>query len=306
MFSKLQPMTSKDNLTPPSDPVESMLGALTLTTSQARTREDIFTAPSQWQPHGRVFGGQVMAQAALAAMHTIPEGRTIHSLHGYFLRPGDITEAITLSADRIHDGRSFSTRRVQAYQKGEPIFSMIASFQDDDPGLDHFSPMPQNIPDPETLPSAQEVLRGINHPLADVWATTRAFDLRHHPSPIYIDGDRERTAHQAVWLKALSPLPDDPHLHKAALAYASDFSILEPVMRAHGISWSTPGLKIASLDHAMWWHRPHRVDEWFLYVQESPSARGGRGLALGRIFSQEGLLIASVAQEGMVRVPNPS
>ena len=289
----------------PSDPVQSMLDALTLTESAARTREDIFTAPSQWQPHGRVFGGQVMAQASLAAMKTIPDDRFIHSLHGYFLRPGDVHEAITFAVDRIHDGRSFSTRRVQAYQKGQPIFSMISSFQDVDPGLDHQVAMPDGIPDPESLPSAQEVLTSLNHPVADVWAKTRAFDLRHHPTSLYVSVDGEPTPHQAVWLKALSRLPDDPAIHRAALAYASDFSILEPVMRAHGVSWATPGLKMASLDHAMWWHRFHRADEWFLYVQESPSAIGGRGLALGRIFSQSGQLIASVAQEGMMRVPNP-
>jgi acyl-CoA thioesterase-2 len=289
----------------PSDPVQSMLEALTLTESAARTREDIFTAPSQWQPHGRVFGGQVMAQAALAAMNTIPADRIIHSLHGYFLRPGDVTEAITFAVDRIHDGRSFATRRVQAYQKGQPIFSMIASFQDEDPGLDHQVAMPEGIPDPETLPSAQEVLTAIQHPVADVWAKTRAFDLRHHPTSLYISVDGDPVPHQAVWLKALGKLPDDPNTHRAALAYASDFSILEPVMRAHGVSWATPGLKMASLDHAMWWHRFHRADEWFLYVQESPSAIGGRGLALGKIFSQSGHLIASVAQEGMIRVPSP-
>ena len=289
----------------PSDPVQNMMDALTLTESTARTREDIFTAPSQWQPHGRVFGGQVMAQAALAAMKTISDDRFIHSLHGYFLRPGDVDEAITFAVDRIHDGRSFSTRRVQAYQKGQPIFSMISSFQDVDPGLDHQVAMPDGIPDPESLPSAQEVLTSLNHPVADVWAKTRAFDLRHHPTSLYVSVDGEPTPHQAVWLKALAPLPDDPAIHRAALAYASDFSILEPVMRAHGVSWATPGLKMASLDHAMWWHRFHRADEWFLYVQESPSAIGGRGLALGRIFSQSGQLIASVAQEGMIRVPNP-
>ena len=282
-----------------------MLGALTLSHSGARTREDIFTAPSQWQPHGRVFGGQVMAQAALAAMATISEDRIIHSLHGYFLRPGDITEDITFSVDRIHDGRSFATRRVQAYQKGQPIFSMIASFQDEDPGFDHQATMPEGIPDPDSLPSAQQVLSSIGHPIADMWAKTRAFDLRHFPSSLYMSVDGEPTAHQAVWLKSLSALPDDPNLHRAALAYASDFSILEPVIRAHGVSWATPGLKMASLDHAMWFHRYARADEWLLYVQESPSARGGRGLSLGRIFTQSGTLVASVAQEGMVRVPSP-
>jgi acyl-CoA thioesterase-2 len=304
--SKLQPMTSSRGTTSDLSPVNAMLAALTLSSTSARTREDIFTAPSQWQPHGRVFGGQVMAQAALGAMHTIDPERIIHSLHGYFLRPGDVEEEITLSVDRIHDGRSFSTRRVQAYQKGQPIFSMIASFQDENPGLDHHARMPDGIPDPETLPSAAEVLQKINHPAADIWAKTRAFDLRHHPSPVYVGVDGETHAHQAVWMRALERLPDDANLHRAALAYASDFSILEPVMRAHGVSWATPGLKIASLDHAMWWHRFHRADDWFLYSQESPSARGGRGLSVGRIFSQDGVLVASVAQEGMVRVPSPS
>lgn len=303
MFSKLQPMTPSHPDTPHPSPVQSMLNALTLSSTSARTREDIFTAPSQWQPHGRVFGGQVMAQAVLAGMHTIDPDRVIHSVHSYFLRPGDITEEITFSVDRIHDGRSFSTRRVQAYQKGQPIFSMIASFQDEDPGLDHQASMPEGIPQPEELPSAAEVLQGINHPAADVWAKTRAFDLRHFPSSVYASVEGEPVPHQAVWMKALEKLPDDLNLHRAALAYASDFSILEPVMRAHGVSWATPGLKMASLDHAMWWHRFHRADEWFLYVQESPSAKGGRGLALGRIFSREGILVASVAQEGMIRVP---
>jgi acyl-CoA thioesterase-2 len=305
VFSKLQPMNTSQGIPESLDPVASMLEALTMTSSGARTREHIFTAPSQWQPHGRVFGGQVMAQAARAAMHTVAEDRMIHSLHGYFLRPGDITEDITFAIDSIHDGRSFSTRRAQAYQKGEPIFSMIASFQDDDPGFDHQVAMPEGIPDPESLPSAHEVLTSIGHPLADMWAKTRAFDLRHHPSSLYVSVEGQTTPHQAVWLKCLAPLPDDDNLHRAALAYASDFSILEPVMRAHGVNWATPGLKMASLDHAMWWHRFARADEWFLYVQESPSARGGRGLALGRIFNQQGDLIASVAQEGMVRVPAP-
>ena len=304
VFSKLQPMTPSHPDTPHPSPVQSMLNALTLSSTSARTREDIFTAPSQWQPHGRVFGGQVMAQAVLAGMHTIDPDRVIHSVHSYFLRPGDITEEITFSVDRIHDGRSFSTRRVQAYQKGQPIFSMIASFQDEDPGLDHQTSMPEGIPQPEELPSAAEVLQGINHPAADVWAKTRAFDLRHFPSSVYASVEGEPVPHQAVWMKALEKLPDDLNLHRAALAYASDFSILEPVMRAHGVSWATPGLKMASLDHAMWWHRFHRADEWFLYVQESPSAKGGRGLALGRIFSREGILVASVAQEGMIRVPS--
>lgn len=286
-----------------TDPVADMLAALTLTDTGARTREDIFTAPSLWTPQRRVFGGQVAAQAVLAAMRTVDDDRFIHSMHGYFLRPGDDEQPITFSVDRIHDGRSFSTRRTQAYQNGQPILSMIASFQDVDPGLEHHAEMPEGVPEPESLPSAADILGSIDHPVAQYWATQRPFDLRHVDAPVYFRQGPEQTAHQAVWFRTTRPLPDDENLHRAALAYASDYTILEPIMRRHGITWATPGLKMASLDHAMWWHRFARVDEWLLYVQESPSAQGGRGLAQGRIFTRDGLLVASVAQEGMVRLP---
>ncbi|MFN3708122.1 acyl-CoA thioesterase [Microcella sp.] len=285
------------------DPVASMLAALTLSETGARTSEDIFTAPSQWMPHGRVFGGQVAAQSVLAAMRTVEADRSVHSMHGYFLRPGDVAQPITFSVDRIHDGRSFSTRRSQAYQNGVPIFSMIASFQDDDPGLDHQAQMPEGLPQPEELPSAAEVLEPIDHPTAQFWASSRPFDLRHAPGPVYFRVEGAQVPHQAVWFRSLAPLPDDPDLHRAALVYASDYSILEPILRAHGHSWATPGLKMASLDHALWWHRFARVDDWLCYVQESPNAIGGRGLSTGRIFTRDGMLVASVAQEGMVRVP---
>jgi acyl-CoA thioesterase II len=286
-----------------SDPLSGLLAALDLADTGARTTEDIFTGPSQWQPHGRVFGGQVLAQAVVAATRTIPDDRLIHSMHGYFLRPGDIDLPITFSVDRIHDGRSFATRRTQAYQEGVPILSMIASFQTEDEGLEHQEPLPEGIPDPESLPSSAESLKDIDHPVARVWAHGRPFDMRHVPSPIWFGVDEPYVPRQAVWIKAIGPLPDDPHLHRAALAYLSDYSILEPILRAHGVPWATPGLKIASLDHAMWWHRYGRVDEWLLYVQESPNAIGGRGLSLGRIYSRDGRLLASVAQEGTIRVP---
>jgi acyl-CoA thioesterase-2 len=287
-----------------TDPVSGLLAALDLTDTGARTSEDIFTGISQWQPQGRVFGGQVLAQSLVAAMRTIGDDRFVHSMHGYFLRPGDVEQPITFSVDRIHDGRSFSTRRTQAYQGGLPILSMIASFQSVDDGLAHQVAMPEGLPEPESLPSAAETLAGIDHPIADAWANGRAFDMRHVPSPVYFSVEGEHTPHQAVWLKAKDRLPDDENLHRAALAYASDYSILEPIMRGHGVAWATPGLKAASLDHAMWFHRFGRVDEWLLYVQESPTAGGGRGLSLGRIFTRDGLLLASVAQEGMVRVPS--
>ncbi|MEY9953779.1 acyl-CoA thioesterase [Leifsonia sp. EB34] len=287
-----------------TEPLESLLTALDLTDTGARTSEDIFTGPSQWMPLGRVFGGQVLAQSIVAATRTVADDRSIHSMHGYFLRPGDVNYPITFSVDRIHDGRSFSTRRTQAYQNGLPILSMIASFQDDDEGLEHQVDMPEGLPDPESLPNSAATLEEVEHPVAQYWASQRPFDMRHVPSPIYLSVEGAHVAHQAVWFRSIGDLPDDPALHRAALAYASDYTIMESVMRRHGVAWATPGLKAASLDHAMWWHRPARVDEWLLYTQESPSANGGRGLALGRIFSRDGRLVASVAQEATIRIPD--
>lgn len=286
-------------------PIDGLLSTLHLTDTGARTTEDIFTGPSQWMPLGRVFGGQVLAQSLMAAMHTVDAARVIHSMHGYFLRPGDVAHPITFSVDRLHDGRSFSTRRTHAYQNGQPILSLIASFQTRDEGVEHQLDMPSDVPDPEGLPSTAEVLGHVDHDVARYWSSERAFDVRHIPSPVYLRVDGEHVPRQAVWMKAYGRLPDDPNQHRAALAYASDYSILEPILRAHGVAWATPGLKVASLDHAMWWHRDARVDEWLLFTQEAPSASGGRGLSLGRIYTRDGMLVASVAQEGMVRVPHP-
>lgn len=287
---------------PDPDPVASMLSVLDLAGSDARTTEDIFTGVSQSMPLGRVYGGQVLAQSIVAAARTIPEGREVHSMHGYFLRPGDSAKGITFAVDRIHDGRSFSTRRTQAFQEGVPIFSMISSFQDEDPGIEHQAAMPAGVPQPEELPDIEAHLHGL-HPMSKRLFTDRPVDLRHVPSPIYLTVEGERTPSQAVWMKVRRVIPDDPAIHRAALAYLSDLTIQESILRAHGIPWALKGLKVASLDHAMWWHRFGRVDEWMLYVQESPSARGGRGLATGRVYAEDGTLLASVAQEIMVRVP---
>lgn len=286
-----------------SDPLAGLLATLDLTDTGARTSEDIFTGPSQYMPGGRIYGGQVLAQSLVAAIRTVSDDRFVHSMHGYFLRPGDVEHPITFSVDRIHDGRSFSTRRTQAYQKGEPILSMIASFQDVDAGVEHFAPPPMEVPEPDSLPSTADLLAGIDHPVAQFWATQRAFDIRHIDRPLYLTPDQDRQPVSAVWMKAVGTLPDDPNLHRAAIAYASDHTILEPVLRGHGIAWVTPGLKVASLDHAMWWHRDGRADEWLLYVQESPNAIGGRGLSFGRVYDRAGNLLASIAQEGMIRVP---
>jgi acyl-CoA thioesterase II len=263
---------------------------------------DTFVGESQPQPWGRVFGGQVLAQSLAAAQRTVDPARPVHSMHGYFLRAGDSSEPITFGVERLRDGRSFSARRVQALQFGRPILSMIASFQSPGEGLDHQLPMPV-VPGPETLPPLDERYAGVDTADARYWTRPRPMDLRHVEQPIYLEADRHRTTHQAVWMRAVGRLPDDPALHAAVLAYASDYSLLEPVLRAHGRSWSERGLKVASLDHAMWWHRPRRADDWLLYVQDSPSAQGARGLGIGRLYSREGALVASVAQEGMLRVP---
>ena len=269
--------------------------------STARTTEDIFTAESQPMPIGRIYGGQVLAQSILAAARTLPEQRVVHSMHGYFLRPGDAMHGVTLSVDRIHDGRSFSTRRTQAFQAGVPIFSMIASFQDEDPGLEHQEAMPVDVPAPDEAPPLSEAI--LTHPLARRMLADQPVELRHIPSPIYLEVEGQHVPAQAVWMRVRDRLPDEAAIHRAAFAYLSDMTIQETILRAHGIAWATPGLKVASLDHAMWWHRFGRADEWVLYTQTSPNSRGGRGLATGRMFSEDGRLLASVAQEIMVRVP---
>lgn len=283
------------------DPVDAMLAVLDLASSEARTTEDIFTGSSHPMPSGRIFGGQVLAQAILAADRTTGDDRVPHSMHGYFLRPGDASEGLTFSVDRIHDGRSFSTRRTQAFQHGVPIFSMISSFEREDPGLEHQAKAPDGIPGPEEVAAAP---RRERHPAAQTLLDRSPIEVRHVTGDLYGGAPSPVEPRQAVWMRARRAIGDDPALHRAVLAYMSDLTIQEPVLRAHGVSWAERGLKVASLDHAMWWHRAARADEWLLYVQESPSARGGRGLSTGRLFDASGALVASVAQEIMVRVPS--
>lgn len=288
----------------PADPTKALLGLLDLSSADgAHTDEDIFVGSSAPQPGKRVFGGQVLAQSLIAAMRTVEPTRQVHSMHGYFLRAGDADKPITFGVQRLRDGRSFSARRAHAYQDGVPILSMIASFQEPDDGVTHQDSMPENVPDPESLPTTAELLGGFDHPVARAWAYQRPIDVRHIDAPLYIGNTGVREARNAVWMKTFGPMPDDEHVHRAALAYASDYTLLESILRPHGLSWIHPGMSVASLDHAMWWHRPVRVDEWLLYVQSSPSASGARGLAAGRIYNRAGELVASVAQEGMIRVP---
>jgi acyl-CoA thioesterase-2 len=269
--------------------------------------EDItlFRGRSQKQPHGRVFGGQVLAQGVVASGRTVrdlPGGpRRLHSIHAYFMRPGDDTQPITFSVERMRDGRSFSTRRVHAIQHGKPILSMSASFQTSDGGLDHQDPMPE-VPPAESVPALAELFAGVDDARVKHFAD-RAIDLRHVEGNMFARPPATASADQHVWLRAKGELPDDPLVHEAVLAYASDYSLLEPVLRAHTVEWSRPGLRMASLDHAMWFHRPTRADQWVLYAQHSPSAQNHRGLGIGRMFAADGTLVATVAQEGMVRLP---
>ncbi|NCT91715.1 acyl-CoA thioesterase II [Cellulomonas sp. APG4] len=286
---------------PPRDPLELVLEVLELDDAAA---PDTFTGTSLRKPGGRVFGGQVLAQSLLAAARTVADDRLPHSVHGYFLRPGAVDKPITFAVERLRDGRSFTARRTHALQDGAPILSMITSFQTEQPGVEHADTPPSDVPEPETVPSAGEVLAGVDHPLAAFWTQASAFDLRHVGQPIYLSPGTEPTDRQLVWMRAHGPLPDDEVLHRALLAYACDQVMLEPVLRRHGRSWASPGLSIASLDHAMWWHRPVRVDEWLLYVQSAPSAHGGRGLGAARVYRRDGALVATIAQEGMVRFPD--
>jgi acyl-CoA thioesterase-2 len=266
---------------------------------------DIFIGRSQPMPHGRVFGGQVLAQSVIAAGRTVndTEGapRRIHSLHGYFLRPGDPEHRIRFAVERLRDGHSFSARRVHAIQNGRPILSMITSFQTEAEGVDHQDAMP-DAPDPESLETLAEVFAGMNDRQSTFWSKDKAIDLRHVEDAVYIRPSPRVSAQQSVWLKAAGQMPDDPLVNAAVLAYCSDYSLLEPVLRKHGLAWSDRRLRVASLDHAMWFHRPGRADDWILYTQSSPSASSGRGLSAGRMFNSDGVLLATVAQEGMLRV----
>ncbi|GAB3567263.1 acyl-CoA thioesterase [Spelaeicoccus albus] len=286
--------------------VATLLGLLDLQRSDEEpggSDDDVFIGSSQFKPDGRVFGGQVLAQSIIAADKTIPDDRFIHSLHGYFLRPGDVTQAIRFGVERLRDGGSFSARRVHAYQHGKTILSMIASFQIPSGGIEHGETLDvASLPRPETLASDDDLIGHVDHPQVQDWLTQRPFDIRHVDEPIFLGAAERKSAHQVVWMRTKSPVDLARNAQSAVLAYASDFSPLEPVLRSEGLSWMTDGLRIASLDHAMWWHHPVKVDEWLAYVSDSPFAGGGRGLGVGKFFNTNGRLVATMAQEGMVRI----
>lgn len=285
--------------------VAELIGLLDLETRGP----DSFRGTSPQTGWQRIFGGLVVAQALVAATRTV-EDRAPHALHGVFMRPGDPAVPIDFSVTRLRDGRSFATRHCLALQHGIAIFTLTASFQAAEDGFDHQIAMP-DVPPPEALPNEAEILARFG---ARLPPGVRRYLERERPievRPVSIGrftappGAGPALPVQQVWMRATGAMPDDPALHRVVLAYLSDMTLLDTALLAHGRSLFEPGLQVASLDHALWFHRPARVDEWLLYAQDSPSASGARGLARGSIFARDGTLVASVAQEGLIRERRP-
>ena len=268
-----------------------------------RIEQNLFRGQSQDLGWGNVFGGQVLGQALSAAEQTVGDARTVHSFHSYFLRTGDASRPIVYDVDCIRDGSSFTTRRVVAIQGGRPIFSMAASFQKPEDGFEHQADKPA-APGPDGLRSETELARAvvdrIPEPLRERALAERPIEVRPVDPQDPLNPDR-RPPHRQIWYRAVARLPDEPRIHQYLLAYASDFNFLGTSMQPHGVSWLSPGMQVASLDHAMWFHRPFRFDELLLYVVDSPSASSARGLARGQFFTQDGTLVASTMQEGLIR-----
>ena len=280
--------------------IENLLGILDLEPLE----HNLFRGRSPQVGWQRVFGGQVIGQALAAANRTVEAERQSHSLHGYFLRPGDPAVPIIYEVDRIRDGKSFTTRRVVAIQHGHAIFSMSVSYQVAEHGLEHQLPAPQ-VPPPEQLMSEDELkkrfMQDAPPPMKAYWERERPIELRPVSLRHYVGREKLEPVQQ-VWFRATGPLPGDPAVQKCVLAYASDMLLLDTSLYPHGRSLFDRDLQVASLDHALWFHRPFSFDDWLLYVQDSPTASGSRGFNRGSIFTREGTHVASVAQEGLIRV----
>src|SRR4249919_3377814 len=265
--------------------------------------ENLFRGRSPQEGWQRVYGGQVLGQALVAAVRTVPPERVAHSLHAYFLLPGDPARPIIYNVERVRDGGSFATRRVTGIQHGRPMFAMSCSFHVSEPGLDHQDAMPQ-VPPPEELPSEQQLktrmLAQLPENMKSYWERERPIEMRPVDSSRYFAREK-RAPEQMVWMRASGSLPDALPLHQCVLAYASDFTLLDTALIAHGKLMFDKDMQLASLDHALWFHRPFRADEWMLYAQDSPSSHGARGFCRGNLFTRDGTLIASVCQEGLMR-----
>ena len=286
------------------------LAAIQLEETEAQIFDRAFTVIPQYVPWPKAYGGDSVAQAAAAAIATIGDDRELHSLHSSFLRPVEAGEPVRYEVELLRDGRGYSTRHVRGYQGGKVVFLTTASFHVPENGAEYSPQMPETTA-AEDLPTAAEVLAraGADSSAAgDYWSRGRSFDMRHTPAPLYTAAEAGASgagssAAQGVWVRAFDTLPDDPRTQQIALSYVCDYTILEPSLRALGLTWSSPGLVTASLDHSMWFHRPARADQWLLYAQESAGVQSGRALNLGRFFTEDGALVATVVQEGMIRHP---
>ena len=274
----------------------------TLDLEEIELNHYLATSPNEgWQ---RVYGGQVIGQALVAASRTVSSNRSAHSLHGYFLRAGDTTIPILYKVDRIRDGKSFTTRRVVAVQRGQAIFTMSISFQVDEGGLSHQFDMPK-VPAPDSLPTEDELRReqAKSWPKEFQESFSGSSAIQVKPvDPVDLLNPEPAQAIQRCWMRCGEALPDDPRIHQCVLAYLSDWSLLDTASRPHAVSFMQDNVQVASLDHAMWFHRPFRADEWLLYDQDSPSASGARGFNRGLIYNQTGKLVASTTQEGLLRI----
>ncbi|WP_072370089.1 acyl-CoA thioesterase II [Hyphomicrobium sp. NDB2Meth4] len=282
---------------------QSALQDLLRTLDLEPIEDNLFLGPRGIEGWQRVFGGQVLGQSLVAAARTVEPGRLMHSLHGYFLLAGDPARPILYDVERIRDGGSFTTRRVKAIQHGRPIFSMSSSFHKDEPGFEHQAQMP-DLPPPEALPNPKDVIDqhidALPPAMRSYWSRERPIEMRAPDLSRYFTREKKPPA-QSIWIRANGTLPDDPVIHQAVLAYASDFTLLDTALIAHGKLLFDADVQLASLDHGIWYHRPFRADEWMLYVQDSPSAFGARGFCRGSIYTRDGQLIASVVQEGLMR-----
>jgi len=287
----------------PADAATDALPGLLALLDLEPLEHNLFRGQSIREGWQRVYGGQVLGQALMAAVRTVPGDRTAHSLHGYFLLGGDPQAPIIYDVERIRDGGSFTTRRVKAIQHGRPIFVMSVSFHKPEPGYEHQSTMP-DVPPPESLPTEAEFISRLvaNLPpnMKSHWERERPIEMRPVDLARYLSRE-PRPPVQSIWMRANGRLPDSDAVHQCVLAYASDFTLLDTALIAHGKLLFDVDIQLASLDHALWFHRPFRADEWLLYVQDSPSAHGARGFCRGSVFTRDGRLVASVTQEGLTR-----
>ncbi|MFJ4654292.1 acyl-CoA thioesterase [Nocardia sp. NPDC088792] len=285
--------------------------AVTLTPTEPQHFDVAFDATTQPCPWPKAYGGDLVAQAAASAMRSVTDGKTLHSMHSYFLRPADIGAVVRYEVELLRDGRGYSTRQVRGYQNDRPVYVCLANFAAGESGGTFAGHIATPVPDPDELPSSARYLADrhdgtMTEESKAYWSAGRSFDMRHVPGPVYLTVEGKRAPHQAVWVKPFDPLRPvdgltDTQRDLAALAYVCDYTILEPVLRVLDLPWARPGLVTASLDHAMWFHRPGRVGDWLLYVQEAVAADAGRGVGIGRFYDRDQRHLATVLQEGMIR-----